>query len=383
MVYLDNAATTKISEEVLGEMLPWLEENYGNASAVYSAGRKSAIAISNARRICAGILGCDAREIYFTSGGTESDNIALRGAAAAAAAQGKRHIITSAFEHDAVLNTVKELGKLGFEITYLPVYENGIVRVSDVEKAMRSDTALVSVMAVNNEIGTIQPIAEIGALCRSRGVLFHTDAVQAAGNIRINVREQNIDLLSVSGHKIHAMKGTGLLYVRGGVKIVPVMTGGGQEKGLRSGTENTAGIVGLAAALKYSAEELAEKQERLTAIRDRIIDEVLKIDGARLSGDRERRVCSIAGFTFDRIEGEALVLQLDLKDIAVSSGSACAAGNTEPSHVLTALGLSKQRANASLRISMSKYTTDADADRLLEVLPVIIEKLRALTPPSD
>lgn len=377
-IYLDNAATTAISDNVLGAMMPWLKEGYGNASSVYSLGRKSAIALNKARARCAEILGCESREIFFTSGGTESDNQAVFSAAEIGAANGKRHIIASAFEHHAVLEPLKALEKRGFRVTYLPVYDNGIVRVSDLEKAITDDTALVTVMAANNEIGTIQPISEIGELCREREITFHTDAVQAFGNIPINVREQNIDMLSLSGHKIHAMKGTGLLYVRDPRSLRPFILGGAQQSGKRAGTENIAGIVGLAEAVRAAAENVSEKNARLLPLREKLITEISKISGSRLNGDRENRLASNVNFSFEGTEGEALILQLDLLGIAVSSGSACTSGSTEPSHVLAALGLTRDEARSSVRITMSSYTTEAEIDELIRVLPGAVAKLRAL-----
>ena len=377
-IYLDNAATTAISDNVLGAMMPWLKEGYGNASSVYSLGRKSAIALNKARARCAEILGCESREIFFTSGGTESDNQAVFSAAEIGAANGKRHIIASAFEHHAVLEPLKALEKRGFRVTYLPVYDNGIVRVSDLEKAITDDTALVTVMAANNEIGTIQPISEIGELCREREITFHTDAVQAFGNIPINVREQNIDMLSLSGHKIHAMKGTGLLYVRDPRSLRPFILGGAQQSGKRAGTENIAGIVGLAEAVRAAAENVSEKTARLLPLREKLITEISKISGSRLNGDRENRLASNVNFSFEGTEGEALILQLDLLGIAVSSGSACTSGSTEPSHVLAALGLTRDEARSSVRITMSSYTTEAEIDELIRVLPGAVAKLRAL-----
>ena len=378
-IYLDNAATTAISGRVLDAMMPWLKEGYGNASSVYSLGRKSAIALNKARARCAEILGCESREIFFTSGGTESDNQAVFSAAESGAAKGKRRIIASAFEHHAVLEPLKALEKRGFSVTYLPVYDNGIVRVSDVESALTDDTALVTVMAANNEIGTIQPISVIGALCRERGITFHTDAVQAFGNIPINVREQNIDMLSLSGHKIHAMKGTGLLYVRNSSELRPFILGGAQQSGKRAGTENIAGITGLAEAVSAAAENLPEKNAALLPLREKLITEISKISGSRLNGDRNDRLASNVNFSFEGIEGEALILQLDLLGIAVSSGSACTSGSLEPSHVLTALGLTHDEARSSVRITMSSYTTEAEIDELIRVLPGTVEKLRALT----
>lgn len=379
-IYLDNAATTRISEEVFDAMLPWLKEGYGNASSIYALGRKSAIALSRARADCAEVLGAEPGEIFFTGGGSESDNWAIKSAAAALAQKGKKHLITSAFEHHAVLHCMERLEKEGFEVTYLPVYENGIVRTADLAAAIRPDTALVSVMYANNEIGTVQPIAEIGEICRGRGVLFHTDAVQAAGNLEIDVKKQKIDLLSLSGHKIHAAKGVGLLYADKKVRLAPLIDGGAQESGRRAGTENIAAIVGLAAAMKRAKAGMAEKNARLTAYRDRIISELSKIERARLNGDPEKRLAGNVNFSFEGIEGESLLLQLDLKGIAASSGSACTSGSLDPSHVLLALGLSHETAHGSLRISMSDETTEEEVSVFLRELPPIVEKLRKMSP---
>lgn len=377
-IYLDNAATTKISAEVLEAMLPWLKEGYGNASSIYALGRKSAIALSRARADCAEVLGAEPGEIFFTGGGSESDNWAVK--SAAPAQKGKKHLITSAFEHHAVLHCMKRLEKEGFEVTYLPVYENGIVRPDDLAAAIRPDTALVSVMYANNEIGTIQPITEIGEICRERGVLFHTDAVQAAGNLEIDVKKQKIDLLSLSGHKIHAPKGVGLLYADKKVRLAPLIDGGAQESGRRAGTENVAAIVGLAAAMKRAQAGMAEKNARLTVFRDRIIAELSKIERARLNGDAEKRLSGNVNFSFEGIEGESLLLQLDLKGIAASSGSACTSGSLDPSHVLLALGLPHETAHGSLRISMSDETTEEEVSIFLRELPPIVEKLRKMSP---
>lgn len=379
-IYLDNAATTKISAEVLEAMLPWLKEGYGNASSIYALGRKSAIALSRARADCAEVLGAEPAEIFFTAGGSESDNWAVKSVAAALAPKGKKHLITSVFEHHAVLRCMKRLEKEGFEVTYLPVYENGIVRPDDLAAAIRPDTALVSVMYANNEIGTVQPIAEIGELCRARGVLFHTDAVQAAGNLEIDVKKQQIDLLSLSGHKIHAPKGVGLLYADKKVRLAPLIDGGGQESGRRAGTENIAAIVGLAEAMKRAKAGMAEKNARLTVFRDRIIAELSKIERARLNGDPQKRLSGNVNFSFEGIEGESLLLQLDLKGIAASSGSACTSGSLDPSHVLLALGLSHETAHGSLRISMSDETTEEEVSAFLRELPPIVEKLRKMSP---
>lgn len=379
-IYLDNAATTRISGEVLEAMLPWLREGYGNASSIYALGRKSAIALNRARADCAAVLGAEPGEIFFTGGGSESDNWAIKSAAAALAKKGKKHLITSAFEHHAVLRCMERLEREGFEVTYLPVYENGIVRTADLAAAIRPDTALVSVMYANNEIGTIQPIPEIGELCRERGVLFHTDAVQAAGNLEIDVKKQRIDLLSISGHKLHAPKGIGLLYADRRVRLAPLIDGGAQESGRRAGTENIAAIVGLAEAMKRAKAGMAEKNARLTVFRDRIIAELSRIERARLNGDAKKRLSGNVNFSFEGIEGESLLLQLDLKGIAASSGSACTSGSLDPSHVLLALGLSHETAHGSLRVSMSDETTEEEVSAFLRELPPIVEKLRKMSP---
>ena len=378
IIYLDNASSTKMSDSVLEAMLPYLKESCGNPGSIHSLGREAAMALEQARRTAAACLGCKPRELFFTSGGSESNNWAIQSAARSQAEKGKRHIITSAFEHHSVLNVVNELEKDGFSVTYLPVYHNGIVRVSDVEKALRSDTALVTVMLANNEIGTIQPVEEIGAICREKGVMFHTDAVGAAGNTAINAERLNVDLLSLSAHKLHGPKGVGLLYCRCGADLPAFIQGGGQESGRRAGTENVAGAVGLAKALEEATQGLAEKQARLTALRDRLTAEIGKIRGAHLNGDLASRLCNNVSFSFEGIDGEALVLQLDLCGIAVSSGSACTSGSLEPSHVLLALGQPYQLAKGSLRITMSKLTDEREAERLLDVLPRIIERLRSV-----
>ncbi len=379
-VYLDNAATTKISDNVLNAMMPYLTEGYGNASSIYSLGRESAIALNKAREQAAKAFGCEQREVYFTSGGSEGDNWAIKGVARMMAAKGKKHIITSVFEHHAVLHSLDALKKEGFEVTYLPVYSNGIVKVEDLKNAIRDDTALVTIMYANNEIGTIQPIAEIGAVCKEKGVIFHTDAVQAFGNVPINVKEQNIDILSISGHKIHAMKGTGAIYINKSIRLAPYIDGGQQESGKRAGTENIAGIVGLGVAMTDAVEGLAAKNEKLKKFQTRIIDALSPIEKSHLNGDRYNRLCNNVNFSFEGCEGEALLLQLDLKGIAASSGSACTSGSLDPSHVLLAIGLPHEVAHGSLRISMSDMTTEEDVDALLNVLPDIIKKLRSMSP---
>jgi cysteine desulfurase len=377
-VYLDNAATTKISDAVLGGVMPYLTESYGNPSSLYKLGQESQRAISKARRQVASALNCNESEIYFTGSGSESNNWVL---------QNRKHVITSEFEHHAVLHAVKNVSKL------LPVYENGIVKVEDLEKALyeNPETDLVTIMTANNEIGTIQPIAEIGALIadwnrksakdgQNRRCLFHSDAVQAVGNVPIDVQSMNIDMLSLSAHKLHGMKGVGALYVRKGIKLTPFIFGGAQERGRRAGTENVAGIVGLGIAIEEAARNLESKNRELLKKRERIYSEVMKIERIRLNGDLENRLANNLNFSFEGIEGESLLLNLDLVGIAASSGSACTSGSLDPSHVLLALGLPHEIAHGSLRISMSCYTTDEEVDYFLEQLPPIVGKLRAMSP---
>ena len=380
LIYVDNSATTPISKEVLDAMMPWLTEGYGNASSIYSKGREAGWALKGAREQIASILGAQPNEIYFTSGGSESDNWAIKGAAATMAKRGKKHIITSAFEHHAVLHSCAALEKQGFEVTYVPVHENGIVRVEDIEAAIRPDTGLVTIMYANNEIGTVQPIKEIGALCRKHKIWFHTDAVQAFGHVPINVEEQNIDMLSVSGHKIHAQKGVGLLYVKRGVVLPNLIDGGAQERGKRAGTENIAGIVGLAKAMEIASQNIEERGERTKVLRDKLIDNILKIERTRLNGDREQRLPGNVNISIEGIEGESLLLSLDMYGICASSGSACTSGSLDPSHVLLAIGLCHEVAHGSLRISLSDENTMEDVDRILEVLPGIVERLRSMSP---
>lgn len=380
LIYVDNSATTPISKEVLDAMMPWLTEGYGNASSIYSKGREAGWALKGAREQIASILGAQPNEIYFTSGGSESDNWAIKGAAATMAKRGKKHIITSAFEHHAVLHSCAALEKQGFEVTYVPVHENGIVRVEDIEAAIRPDTGLVTIMYANNEIGTVQPIKEIGALCRKHKIWFHTDAVQAFGHVPINVEEQNIDMLSVSGHKIHAQKGVGLLYVKKGVVLPNLIDGGAQERGKRAGTENIAGIVGLAKAMEIASQNIEDRGERTKVLRDKLIDNILKIDRTRLNGDREQRLPGNVNISIEGIEGESLLLSLDMYGICASSGSACTSGSLDPSHVLLAIGLCHEVAHGSLRISLSDENTMEDVDRILEVLPGIVERLRSMSP---
>ena len=380
LIYVDNAATTPISKEVLDAMMPWLTEGYGNASSIYSKGREAGWALKNAREKIAAAFGASPSEIYFTSCGSESDNWAIKGAAAAMAKRGKKHIITSAFEHHAVLHSCEALEKQGFEVTYVPVHENGVVRVEDIEAAIRPDTGLVTIMYANNEIGTIQPIKEIGALCRERKIWFHTDAVQAVGHVPINVEEQNIDMLSLSGHKIHAQKGVGMLYIRRGISLPNLIDGGGQERGKRAGTENVAAIVGLAKAVEIATANIEERAARTRVLRDRLIDNILKIERTRLNGDREKRLPGNVNISIEGIEGESLLLSLDMYGICASSGSACTSGSLDPSHVLLAIGLKHEVAHGSLRISLSDENTEEDVDKILEVLPEIVSRLRSMSP---
>ncbi len=382
-IYADNAATTALSKPVLDEMLPYLTTEYGNASSLYRLGGRAKAAVNTARERVAAAIGAEAREIYFTGGGSESDNWAIKGIAEAMAKKGKKHIISTAFEHHAVLHTLEKLKKNGFEITLLPVYENGIVRLSDLEAAIKEDTALVTIMYANNEIGTIQPISEIGEICKKHGVIFHTDAVQAVGNVKIDVKQENIDLLSMSSHKFHGPKGVGALYIRKGLVVPNLIDGGAQERGRRAGTENTAGIVGMGKALEIAVSTMNERNEKLIAIRERIIDGALKIERSRVNGDRVARLPGNVSLCFEGVEGESLLLMLDLKGVAASSGSACTSGSLDPSHVLLSLGLPHEIAHGSLRLSFSEDNTLEDADYILSVLPEIIERLRSMSPLWD
>ncbi len=380
-VYLDNSATTKISDRVFQAMVPYLTEHYGNPSSIYSIGREARAAIEDARNKVAAAFNARPEEIYFTGCGSESDNWAIKGAARRLARmQGKKHIITTVFEHHAVLHTCKALEKEGFEVTYLPVDKLGFVNPADVEAAIRPDTAIVSIMYANNEIGTIQPIAEIGKICREHKVLFHTDAVQAVGNVRIDVQEQNIDLLSLSGHKIHGPKGVGALYIRRGVYLDNFMDGGGQESGKRAGTENLASIVGLGEAIVETYENFEEKVAKMTALRNKLMDGLLTIPCTRLNGGRENRLCTNVNISFGGIEGEGLLLLLDMNGVAGSSGSACTSGSLDPSHVLLAIGLDHGIAHGSLRLSLGVDTTEEDIDYTLSVVPKVVERLRAMSP---
>lgn len=380
-VYADNSATTRVSPIVVEKMLPFFSEVYGNPSSLYSVGGEAKQAVEAARENIAKNIGAKhPSEIYFTSGGSESDNWAVKGVAYALASKGKKHIITSKFEHHAILHTCKALEKEGFEVTYLDVYENGIVNPEDVENAIKDDTALVTIMYANNEIGTIQPVSEIGAICKKHGVLFHTDAVQAAGYCKINVVEQNIDLLSLTAHKIHGPKGCGLLYVRRGVNLNNLINGGAQERNRRAGTENVAGIVGLDAALQLAVDGMNERNAKLIKMRDRLIDGLLKIERSRINGDRNNRLPGNVNMCFEGIEGESLLLKLDLNGIQASSGSACTSGSLDPSHVLLAIGLPHEIAHGSMRLSFSDENTEEDIDYILETVPEIVNYLRTMSP---
>lgn len=361
-------------------MMPYLKDVYGNPSSLHTVGQIAKEALEGARTAIAARLNALAAEIYFTSGGSEADNQAIRSAAANGLKRGKKHIVSTAFEHHAVLHTLKKLAREGFEITYLDVHESGIVTADEVARAIRPDTALVTVMFANNEIGTVQPIAEIGAVCRERKVLFHTDAVQAVGHVPIDVKALNVDMLSFSAHKFGGAKGVGGLYVRRGVPLETFIEGGAQEKGRRAGTENIAGIVAMAAALDYSCDGMEKTAQRLSALRDGIIDGLSHIPHCKLNGDRTRRLPSILNMCFEGIEGESLLLLLDDKGICASSGSACTSGSLDPSHVLLALGLPHEVAHGSLRISLGENNTQADADYIVKVVPQIVEYLRNMSP---
>ena len=380
-IYADNAATTALSPMVLEKMMPYLTKVYGNPSSLYGIGQEAKNAVETARQNIAKNLGAkSANEIYFTSGGSESDNWALKGICQRLKAKGKKHIITSKFEHHAILHTCKALEKEGFEVTYLDVYEDGIVKPEDVANAIREDTAIVSIMYANNEIGTIQPIAEIGKICREKKVLFHTDAVQAAGYVKINVEEQISDLLSMTAHIIHGPKGCGLLYIRKGILINNLIEGGAQERNKRAGTENIAGIVGLDAALQHAVDTIDERTERLKVLRDKLIDGLLEIPKSRLNGSREKRLPNNVNMCFEGIEGESLLLRLEMNGISASSGSACTSGSLDPSHVLLALGLPHEVAHGSTRMTFDESTTEEDIDYILEVVPKIVKLLRDMSP---
>ena len=379
-IYADNAATTGMSKRAVEAMLPYLSEWYGNPSSLYTFGQKSKEAIEKAREDVAKIIGADPKEIIFTSGGSEADNQAILTAAELGEKEGKKHIISSAFEHHAVLHTLEKLKKRGFEITLLDVHENGIVRTEELEKAIRDDTALVTIMYANNEIGTIQPIREIGKICREKQVIFHTDAVQAIGHIPVNVEKDNIDMLSASAHKFHGPKGTGFLYVKKGIRPVNLIEGGAQEKGRRAGTENVAGIVAMTEALKESDCNMAKNMESLTEKRNRLIKGLKEIPHSAINGDEERRLPGNVNFCFEGIEGESLLLLLDDKGIEASSGSACTSGSLDPSHVLLAIGRVHDVAHGSLRLSLGEDIKDNEIDEIIGAVKEIVERLRSFSP---
>ena len=369
-----------MSDKAIEAMTPYLKGVYGNPSSLHTVGQVAKEALDNARERIANCLGANPNEIYFTSGGSEADNQAIRSAATLGARKNKRHIITTAFEHHAVLHTLKKLEKEGFEVTYLPVHENGIVTAEEVKAAIRPDTALVTVMYANNEVGTIQPVRQIGEVCREAGVVFHTDAVQAVGHIPVNVKADNIDMLSLSGHKFHGPKGVGALYCKKGLPLLTFVEGGAQERGKRAGTENIAGIVSMSVALEDAVENLEENAQAEAALRDRLIEGLSKIPHSKLNGDRERRLPGNVNMCFEGIEGESLLLLLDAKGICASSGSACTSGSLDPSHVLLALGLPHEVAHGSLRLSLSEYNTEEEMEKIIEEVPRVVEYLRNISP---
>lgn len=383
ILYLDNAGTTKVDKTVLDTMLPFFAEQYGNASSLHIVGQEAKETLENMRKTVADCLNAEPNEIYFTSGGSESDNWALTSASIFAKMKGKKHIISSVFEHHAILHTLKKLEKQGFEVTYLPVYDNGIVRVEDLKNAIRDDTFLVTIMFANNEIGTIQPIEQIGAICREKNIIFHTDAVQAVGHLPIDVKKMNIDMLSMSGHKFHGPKGVGALYCRRKTPLFPLIEGGTQEMNKRAGTENLSGIVGLATALKIAVEEMETTAAKETYLRDKLIDSLSKIPHSILNGDRTNRLPNNVNMCFEGIEGESLLLLLSDKGICASSGSACTSGSLDPSHVLLAIGRPHEVAHGSLRLTLSKYNTEEEIDKVIEDVPQIIDYLRKISPVWD
>ena len=380
MVYVDNAATTAMSDEAIAAMMPYLKDNYGNPSSMHTVGQRAKEALEGARAKIAKLLGAEPKEIYFTSGGSEADNQALRSAAYVGLAKGKKHIITTAFEHHAVLHTCKKLEKEGFEVTYLDVHSNGLITAEEVERAIRPDTALVTIMYANNEVGTIQPIREIGAVCRAHKVVFHCDAVQAVGHIPVDVVKDNIDMLSLSAHKFHGPKGVGLLYCRKGVVLKSFIEGGAQERNRRAGTENIAGICAMAAALETAIAHMPENMKRESYLRDKLIAGLAKIPHSKLNGDAKVRLPGNVNMCFEGIEGESLLLLLDAKGICASSGSACTSGSLDPSHVLLALGLPHEVAHGSLRLSLSEYNTEEEIDYIIAEVPKVVEYLRSISP---
>lgn len=381
-IYADHAATTRLSQKALETMMPYLQNDFGNPSSLYAFGQQAKADLDTARAQVAACLNAKSEEIFFTSGGTEADNWAIKAVAELREKKG-RHIITSAIEHHAVLYTAQYLEKQGCSVTYLPVDSMGRVNPADVKAALRPDTILISIMAANNEIGTIEPVAEIGAIAREAGVLFHTDAVQAVGHIPVDVETWKCDLLSLSGHKLHGPRGVGALYVRKGLRLPPLIHGGGQEKGRRSGTENVAGAVGLAAALREAVAGMETRNQKLTAMRDRLIDGLTKLPCTRLTGDPVNRLPGTASFVFEGAEGEALLLHLDAKGIRASSGSACSSASLDPSHVLLAIGLPHEVAHGSLRLSLGEENTDEEIDYLLKEVPAVVDYLRKMSPVWD
>ena len=383
MIYLDNAGTTKTSHEVVNAMMPFFEEEYGNASSLHSMGQRAKEHLDAARKIVAECINADAGEIYFTSGGSESDNQAIISASILGERKGKKHIISSQFEHHAVLHTLQKLEKQGFSVTYLPVYENGIVKIEDLKNAIREDTCLVTIMFANNEIGTIQPIKEIGQICHEKGIILHTDAVQAVGHVPVDVKEMNIDMLSISGHKFHGPKGVGALYCKKTVLLNKFIEGGAQEKNKRAGTENIAGIVGMATALKNACDHMDENAQKEIKLRDKLITELSKIPHSSLNGDWKNRLPNNFNMCFEGIEGESLLLLLDDEGICASSGSACTSGSLDPSHVLLAIGRPHEVAHGSLRLTLSEYNTEEEIDKVIKVVPPIVELLRKMSPVWD
>lgn len=379
-VYADNAATTQMSENVLKAMMPLLTDIYGNPSSLHSVGQVAKEYLESARETVANCIGADPKEIYFTSGGSEADNQAIRSAAYIGARKGKKHIISSKFEHHAVLHTLDALKKEGFTVTLLDVYSNGVVKPEDVENAITDETCLVTIMTANNEIGTIQPIAEIGKICKEKGVLFHTDAVQAVGHIPVNVKDMNVDMLSVSAHKFHGPKGVGFLYARKGILLTNIIYGGAQERSKRAGTENMASIVGMATAIKEATEHLEENAAKVTAMRNRLIDGLKGIERSRINGDLEHHLPGTLNMCFEGIEGESLLLLLDAKGICASSGSACTSGSLDPSHVLLSIGVPVEIAHGSLRLSISEYNTMEQMDHIVESVPGVVDYLRSISP---
>ncbi|MDD5902144.1 MAG: cysteine desulfurase NifS [Oscillospiraceae bacterium] len=379
-VYADNAATTSVSKTALDAMMPYLTTQYGNPSSLYSFAQNAKEALEDARKTVADIIGAEPKEIYFTSGGSEADNQAIVSMAKFGAIKGKKHLISTKFEHHAVLHTLKQLEKQGFEVTLLDVHEDGVVRLEDVEAAIREDTALVTIMFANNEIGTVQPIREIGELCRSKGIPFHTDAVQAAGHMPLNVKEMNIDLLSMSGHKFHAPKGVGVLYAKRGMPLFNIIEGGAQERGKRAGTENIPGIVALAAALKESVDNMEANTAKIIPMRDKLFAELSKIPHSKINGSLEHHVPGTVNMCFEGIEGESLLLMLDAKGICASSGSACTSGSLDPSHVLLSIGLPHEVAHGSLRLSIGEYNTMEEIDHIIKVVPEVVAYLRSISP---